>query len=302
MAILLFMEKTLQSYTQLLDWYRACGVDVLMTDVPRNHYLEDTSLKFSMKSLTEHLREERVQTGMSTHEMQPVASAQASILPNIKKESLPVKMVRAISAAPVLDGDHPALSCETLDQLRDAMENAKGCDLIKAATHTVFAGGDSRARIMIIGEAPGADEDRVGQPFVGQSGQLLNAILATIGLDRSAVYISNIIPWRPPGNRPPTTIEMNYCVPFIKKHIELVAPQILILLGGVAVKTLLGKNDGILKLRGQIFDYTMDSGATIAALPTFHPSYIMRSPSQKAHVWKDMLVLKNWLLKNSAQT
>ena len=175
------------------------------------------------------------------------------------------------------------------------MEHATGCDLIKAATHTVFADGNPNANIMLIGEAPGADEDRLGQPFVGQSGQLLDTILATIGVDRGSIYISNIIPWRPPGNRPPTAAEAAYCLPFIQRHIELVSPKILILLGGVAVKALLNRGDGILKLRGQILEYTTKSGSTIAAMPTLHPSYIMRSPSQKALVWKDMLTLKAWL-------
>ncbi|MDP5370306.1 MAG: uracil-DNA glycosylase, partial [Pseudomonadota bacterium] len=199
----------------------------------------------------------------------------------------------------VTAGDHPALNCETLEQLRYAMENATGCDLIKAATHTVFADGNPAADVMLIGEAPGADEDRLGQPFVGQSGQLLDTILATIGIDRSSIYISNIIPWRPPGNRPPTVAEVAYCLPFIQRHIELVQPKILILLGGVAVKTLLNRGDGILKLRGQILEYTTKSGATIAAMPTLHPSYIMRSPSQKALVWKDMLTLKAWSVLNN---
>jgi DNA polymerase len=297
------MEKTLQSYSQILEWYSACGIDTLLSDTPRNHYTDNIPGKFSLKALTDaHVSDKPKQSEtmppqIASHEIKPIVSTLPEPTTTHIPKPLNSKVLNEVKL-PVFSGDHPALSCETLEQLRDAMENAKGCDLIKAATHTVFADGDSSARIMIIGEAPGADEDRVGQPFVGQSGQLLNAILATIGLDRKSVYISNIIPWRPPGNRPPTTAETNYCLPFIHKHIELLAPKILILLGGVAVKTLLGRNDGILKLRGQIFEYTMQNGNTIAALPTFHPSYIMRSPSQKAQVWKDMLILKKWLSEN----
>ncbi|MDP3372156.1 MAG: uracil-DNA glycosylase [Candidatus Paracaedibacteraceae bacterium] len=296
------MEKTLQSYTQILEWYSACGADTLMSDVPRNHYIDNVPGKFSLKALAGTFAEKH----SAQLEQMPLQNSPLSIksIPAAPKINSPTNVAPRILGdikSPALSddhGNHPAFICETLEQLRSAMENAKGCDLIKAATHTVFADGDPSARIMIIGEAPGADEDRVGQPFVGQSGQLLNTILATIGLDRKAVYISNIIPWRPPGNRPPTTTETNYCLPFIHKHIELISPKILILLGGVAVKTLLGRSDGILKLRGQIFEYTMRNGTTIAALPTFHPSYIMRSPSQKAQVWKDMLILKKWLSKN----
>jgi len=213
--------------------------------------------------------------------------------------SAPAFSAPVFSAPIITSGDHPALTCETLDQLRYAMEHATGCDLIKAATHTVFSGGNPDADVMLIGEAPGADEDRLGEPFVGQSGQLLDVILATIGLDRTSIYIGNIIPWRPPGNRPPTAAEIVYCLPFIKRHIELVSPKILILLGGVAVKTLLNRNDGILKLRGEILEYTTNGGSTIAAMPTLHPSYIMRSASQKALVWKDMLTLKAWLANHT---
>jgi uracil-DNA glycosylase family 4 len=295
------MIETLHSYAEILDWYRTCGVDAALNDVPRDHYVATAPVKLSFKPMAAHALT-HIESRAAV-ESKPVQASPAP-QPSTQSVSPPVSPPSAVKVpqltSPVITaGDHPALACETLEQLRYAMEHATGCDLIKAATHTVFADGNPEADIMLIGEAPGADEDRLGQPFVGQSGQLLDTILATIGVDRSSIYISNIIPWRPPGNRPPTTVEVAYCLPFIQRHIELVQPKILILLGGVAVKTLLNRGDGILKLRGQILEYAMKNGSAISAMPTLHPSYIMRSPSQKALVWKDMLTLKAWLTQNN---
>ena len=293
------MTDTLHDYGQILDWYRTCGVDAVLSDVPRDHYVATTPVKLSFKPIADQAFP-RVESQVESKVLSKTVQAPQALQPpmqSVTPPPTPRAVVRGADFTPpvVTAGDHPALHCETLEQLRLAMEHATGCDLIKAATHTVFADGNPEADIMLIGEAPGADEDRLGQPFVGQSGQLLDTILATIGVDRASIYISNIIPWRPPGNRPPTTAEVAYCLPFIQRHIELVQPKILILLGGVAVKTLLNRGDGILKLRGHILEYTLKNGSTIAAMPTLHPSYIMRSPSQKALVWKDMLTLKAWL-------
>lgn len=303
------MTETLHNYAQILDWYRTCGVDAALSDVPRDHYVATAPVKLSFKPMAvatsniESSRESVVampsQPGPHHSAPAPSVSPIPPVVSPIPAPSRPTVKMPDFTPPVVTAGDHPALNCETLEQLRYAMENATGCDLIKAATHTVFADGNPAADVMLIGEAPGADEDRLGQPFVGQSGQLLDTILATIGLDRNSIYISNIIPWRPPGNRPPTTAEVAYCLPFVQRHIELVQPKILILLGGVAVKTLLNRGDGILKLRGQILEYTTKGGVKIAAMPTLHPSYIMRSPSQKALVWKDMLTLKAWSVLNN---
>ena len=300
------MTKTFDHYAQILDWYRTCGVDAALSDVPRDHYVATAPVKLSFKPMAAHtLPHVEFASHVDSISVAPPQSAPiaSSIEPVAQPAPQPVPpraIVKSLDFTPPITtaGDHPALGCETLEQLRYAMEHTTGCHLIKAATHTVFADGNPEADIMLIGEAPGADEDRLGKPFVGQSGQLLDTILATIGLDRNSIYIGNIIPWRPPGNRPPTTAEVAYCLPFIERHIELIAPKILILLGGVAVKTLLNRGDGILKLRGQILEHTTKSGAKMAAMPTLHPSYIMRSPSQKALVWKDMLTLKAWLASN----
>jgi len=171
------------------------------------------------------------------------------------------------------------------------------CDLKHSAMNTVFSDGNPESKIMLVGEAPGADEDKQGLPFVGQSGQLLDKALKTIKLDRTNVYISNIIPWRPPGNRPPTNYEISICLPFIKKHIEIIQPEILVLVGGVSAKALLDTNEGILKLRGEWQEYRTESGKAIKTIATYHPAYLMRSPSQKALVWQDMLRIEDGLKK-----
>jgi uracil-DNA glycosylase family 4 len=184
---------------------------------------------------------------------------------------------------------------KTLEELKSIMVSFEGCNLKKTARNMVFGDGNPQTSIMFIGEAPGAEEDAQGLPFVGQSGQLLDQIMGSVGLNRKNAYIANIIPWRPPGNRPPTTEEISLCLPFIKKHIEIVNPKIIVLLGGVATKSLLEMNEGIMRLRGRIINYSTESGHEIRAIPTFHPAYLLRSPGQKSQVWKDMLLIKKLL-------
>lgn len=198
-----------------------------------------------------------------------------------------------------------AREAASLADLEAAVRAFDGCPLKATASSTVFADGNPQARVMLVGEAPGEDEDRQGKPFVGVSGQLLDRMLRWIGLDRAAddparaVYISNILPWRPPGNRSPTTAEIAACQPFIERHIQLVNPDVLVLLGGTAAKTLLARPEGITRLRGRWFDYTPPGGArTIAALPTYHPAYLLRSPIQKRDAWRDLLGLRKRVTKD----
>ena len=183
-----------------------------------------------------------------------------------------------------------AAACRSLDELRDALEKFDGCGLKATATRLAFADGAADARIMLVGEAPGGDEDRLGRPFVGRAGQLLDRMLAAIDLDRSKVYIANVVPWRPPGNRTPTPQETATCLPFIRRQIELVAPKLLVCLGGSAAQTLLGLKDGITRTRGRWYDYAMD-GRVIKALPTLHPAYLLRQPAQKRAAWRDLRML-----------
>lgn len=190
-----------------------------------------------------------------------------------------------------------ANQAQSLKELRLALENFQGCPLKKTANHLVFGEGNSQARVMIVGEAPGADEDRLGRPFVGLSGQLLDRAFATIHLDRTKIYISNIVPWRPPGNRLPTAQEIAVCMPFIQRHIELISPEFLILAGGTSAKALLNTKEGIVKLRGKWQNYHSHGlQSPIQAMPIFHPAYLLRSPGQKKFVWLDLLNLNEKLM------
>ena len=191
---------------------------------------------------------------------------------------------------------HLAQAAETVDELRTALESFDGCGLKKTATNLVFTDGNPEAPILFVGEGPGAEEDRQGLPFVGPSGKLLDKMLASIGLDRSGVLISNTVFWRPPGNRTPTLQEAAVCMPFVERLIELVDPKILVPLGGPAAKSLLAQTAGVGRLRGQWFSYsTPRLPRPIEATPLYHPAYLLRSPGQKRNTWRDLLEIKRKL-------
>ena len=185
-----------------------------------------------------------------------------------------------------------AVSAATLEELRAIMERFDGCNLKSTAKQLVFADGNPEADLMLVGEAPGRDEDIEGRPFVGRSGQLLDRILAAIGRDRTSVYIANVIPWRPPGNRTPTPHETEICRPFIERQVELVAPKILVTLGAPSARTLLHASDGILRLRGNWQTHETLTGLSIPAMPTLHPAYLLRNPAHKKLAWRDFLAVK----------
>jgi DNA polymerase len=187
-----------------------------------------------------------------------------------------------------------AKAAASLDELRALLAAFGGCSLKATATQLVFADGNPSSRVMFVGEAPGHDEDVAGRPFVGRSGKLLDRMIEAIGLSRESVYIANVVPWRPPGNRTPTPQETAICLPFIRRQIELANPDILVCLGGPAMQTLLGVKDGITRSRGRWFPY--DTGSReIRALATFHPAFLLRSPLQKRFAWRDFLALKHAL-------
>jgi DNA polymerase len=195
-------------------------------------------------------------------------------------------------AAAVQSARALAAAARSVPELAEALAAFDGCPLKRTATNLVFADGNPEARIMLIGEAPGADEDRLGKPFVGASGQLLDRMLAGIGLDRRSAYITNIIFWRPPGNRPPTAAEVAACLPFVERHIELVMPELLVLLGAPSTQTLLARSDGISRLRGRWFSYqTAGMANPVPAMPTYHPAYLLRQPAQKRAAWRDWLTI-----------
>jgi DNA polymerase len=245
-----------------LEWYRAAGVDVAVGDEPMDRF------------------------------------AVAQIVP--QRPKLPPKggtaPVAAVAPVQKLDADpgesrEIAARATTLDELRAAMDAYDGCGLKHRATQLCFADGNPEAQIMLVGEGPGEQEDLQGKPFVGRGGQLLDRMLGAIGLDRSKVYIANMVPWRPPGNRNPTPEELALCAPFLYRQVELVAPKILVTLGNVPTQSLFATSQGITRFRGQWKTLNIGNWSG-PVLPTLHPAFLLRTPGAKAQAWKDMLSLK----------
>jgi DNA polymerase len=247
---------------ELLAFYLEAGVDCAVMDEPVNR-MSDESAAAPRDTPPSSVR--------SSPAAMPVARSEAAPAPEM-----------AIQSA-----RQAARTAPSLEVLRAMLEQFDGCALKSTATRLVFADGNPQARIMFVGEAPGREEDIEGLPFVGRSGQLLNRMIATIGLNRGNTYIANVIPWRPPGNRTPTPQETQICLPFIQRQIELVNPDVLVTLGNPSTQTLLSTREGIMKTRGRWFDY--DTGTRkIKAMATFHPAYLLRSPSYKRLAWQDL--------------
>ena len=255
----------------LLDFYAEAGVDALLGENPVDRFAA-------------------TETPAPPPRMaQPVAPA-----PALEAKARAATLAPRAPDEAAMVARASAKSAKTLDELRAILDTFEGCALKATATQLVFADGDPAARLMFVGEAPGRDEDIEGLPFVGRSGKLLDRMLAAIGLDRTSVYIANIVPWRPPGNRTPTPQESQICLPFILRQIELADPDILVCLGGPSAQALLGIKDGITKTRGRWF--TFDTGKReIRAMPTFHPAFLLRSPLQKRFAWRDFLAIKKAL-------
>jgi uracil-DNA glycosylase family 4 len=239
-----------------------------------------------------------------------LAALKPVVQPETKKPaSAPVLRTTTISelrAAPQVqapgssDAVQMAAECATLADIEQALMRFDACPLKKTATNLCFADGNPHAQVMLIGEAPGRDEDIQGKPFVGRSGQLLDRMLQAIGLARqgetpeNSVYISNVIFWRPPGNRTPTDQETLMCLPFLRRAIEIKQPRLIVCLGATPTQRLIGRSEGILKLRGRWFDFASGQGS-IPLLATLHPAYLLRQPAQKRLAWRDLLSLKQKL-------
>jgi DNA polymerase len=279
-----------QSALDILAFHRDAGVDIALEDAPIDRFAESVSeSQQSRRETAARDPEPRVLQNRSSD----AGAHVTGLTPDRDNE-------QKISAAPVspdtatLAAREAAKSAKTLDELREALSRFDGCALKNTAKNLVFADGNPKARVMFVGEAPGADEDREGLPFVGRSGKLLDRMMAAIGLDRTSAYIANIVPWRPPGNRTPTPQESAICLPFIQRQIELADPDILICLGKPSMQTLLGINEGIKASRGRWREF--DTGKRIIkAMATFHPAYLLRTPAEKKFVWRDMLALKKAL-------
>ena len=198
----------------------------------------------------------------------------------------------AVTPEDKINTDISALADITsLSDLQSAMAKLDDCPLKHTASNLCFADGNPGARLMIIGEAPGRDEDRMGVPFVGADGQLLDKMIASIGLDRASVYLTNLLPWRPPGNRSPTDEETAMLLPWLFRHVQLAKPEFVLLLGGAAAKLVLGSHDGIMKLRGRWRDVDFGDGVARPVLASLHPAYLLRSPAQKRLAFEDLLLL-----------
>ena len=255
---------------QLLTFYLEAGVDCALTEEPVN--------RLSDPDLVPVPRE--IPAPRETAATEPVRTSPATV-PAARGEPAP------LPEAAIMLAREAARTAPSLDVLRALLEKFDGCALKSTATRLVFADGNPQARIMFVGEAPGREEDIEGLPFVGRSGKLLDRMIAAIGLDRGNTYIANVIPWRPPGNRTPTPQETQICLPFIRRQIELVNPDVLVTLGNPSTQTLLSTREGIMKTRGRWFDY--DTGTrVIKAIATFHPAYLLRSPSYKRMSWQDL--------------
>ena len=235
----------------------------------------------------------------------PPAALPAATIPAPRPSALPMPTaaVSSIVAPPGALGESLAeaaqaarllaAGAETIEALGALVAGFDGCPLKRTATNTVFFDGNPAAPVMIIGEAPGAEEDRQGRPFVGRSGQLLDRMLAAIGLDRTQVQITNVIYWRPPGNRKPNAAEIAACLPFVLRHIALARPLVLVVSGGTAASALLPLSEGITRLRGRWFDLAVPGlEAPVPTLAMFHPAFLLRDPARKRETWRDLLALK----------
>ncbi len=253
---------------ELLAFYAEAGVDALVGEEPVDRF--------------------------AIAEPAPARATRSVAPPTFEARAAPAGPAPPAPEEAALAARAAAKNVATLEELRGILDKFDGCALKATASQLVFADGNPKARVMLVGEAPGRDEDIEGLPFVGRSGKLLDRMLAAIGLDRTSVYIANIVPWRPPGNRTPTPQESQICLPFILRQIELADPDILVCLGGPSAQTLLGIKEGITKTRGRWFSF--DTGKReIRAMPTFHPAFLLRSPLQKRFAWRDFLAIKKAL-------
>ncbi len=272
-------EMDAETAARLLEWQLEMGADEAILDAPVDRLSPPPA-------------------PAEEHAPPPPASSSSTPQPPSAMQAPQSAPGAAEPAAPsVAEQARRAAECATLEEIFAALDAMKDFPLRRTATHTVHTDGHPQARVMLIGEAPGRDEDRLGRPFVGRSGQLLDRMLEAIGLDRKAedperaVLISNVIFWRPPGNRKPTEAEAAHCLPWLIRTIELVQPEIIVCLGATPAQRLTGRTQGILKLRGNWLEYELGA-RRIPLLPTLHPAYLLRQPVQKRLAWRDFLSLK----------
>lgn len=267
------MDNLDQKVIETLAWYQHIGVDESIGMEPESKAVSASDLIAKM-----------------TAETQAVAPKQSTA----QAKKVPLGMATASE-----DARKIAASCQDLDALRKAMEEFEGCALKATASNLVFGDGNPESRIMFIGEAPGEHEDLQGKPFVGETGQLFDKMLSCIGLNsRDQFYVTNLVNWRPPGNRNPSDSEIAILEPFLMRHIELVNPSIIFFIGGVSAKKLLNEKQGITRLRGKWFEFKTDQmEKEIPAMPMLHPAYLLRQVSQKRNAWNDLIEAKKKMIE-----
>ena len=293
------MTPTLIAPRDLLTFYVEAGVDTAVGETA-NDYLSAPAISPVTSPLAREVATRSVAGGGSSQS----ARTNSPLSPTLPRKggggaavyaATPAtpQTPPAVPEAAVMAARDAAKSAANLDELRTLLDKFDGCALKATASRLVFADGNPKARLMFVGEAPGRDEDIEGLPFVGRSGKLLDQMLKAIGLDRTKVYIANIVPWRPPGNRTPTPVETQICLPFIQRQIELANPDILVTVGQPSTAALLNLQ-GIMKNRGRWLTYQTGT-REIRAMPILHPAYLLRSPIAKRLAWRDFLTIKKAL-------
>src|ERR1700687_918815 len=291
------MSSGAKDARELLAFYRDAGADELVGEEPVDRMADEVAVSpppaggrpdgeaVRVGASDQHARAEN----SPTPDRRSLPSGGAERRPVGRSVPPPAGEGKALVSpdAAIMAAREAARTAASLDDLRGLLEDFQGCALRNTATQLVFADGNPQGRVMFVGEAPGHEEDVTGRPFIGRSGKLLDRMIEAIGLDRTQVYIANVVPWRPPGNRTPTPQETAICLPFIRRQIELADPDILVCLGGPSMQTLLGTKDGITRMRGRWLPF--DTGTReIRAMATFHPAFLLRSPLQKRLSWRDL--------------
>jgi uracil-DNA glycosylase family 4 len=278
----------------VLQWHIDMGCDECIADEPINRF--ETSAQAAAAAAARLPKDSSPPSAAMDRPSERPSGSSTAAMPATTRGTK-TSAAEIDSQLQISNAQHAAENAKTIDELRAAIEAFEGCALKKTATNLVLCDGPADAKLMLVGEAPGAEEDRQGLPFVGPSGQLLNAMLESIGIDRADVMISNSVFWRPPGNRTPTTQETIVCRPFIERLIEIVHPQVLVCVGAPSAHNLLGETQGISRLRGKWYTYqTPKIAAPINATALFHPAYLLRTPIKKRDAWQDLLMIRRKLV------
>ncbi|WP_439273298.1 uracil-DNA glycosylase [Pseudochrobactrum sp. HB0163] len=288
------------NWEDLIRFYAEAGVDCALADTAIDRFAEAQNSAPNLNTAAQKNAAKSADANIR-HQLQAgkIAAPQGNHASLSGEPKQPAPQTKAVAAQAVIAPEilleqarQLAMTATNLDQLQQAMAGFDGCRLKMTAKNICFSDGAADAQLMIIGDTPGRDDDLEGVPFSGAAGHMLNQILAAINLSRDKAYLANMLPWRPPGNRSATPLEQALCRPFLERQIELVAPQIIVVLGDPATKALTGLREPIYKLRGKWRAYQTASGTKIALMPSLHPDYLLRTPAQKRFAWEDWLMVK----------